>query len=517
MTRYLRILAAALLAATLSACGGSTGPQSSAGTPMIAAASQVSGTVTGLASVVVDGTEYDDSAMVVSKEIDPTNPALATTADLQIGQQVELTSASGVWNHATIRPPVIGPVETVDTVSSTLNVLGQTVLVGSSTTYAGGYTALADVLAGDTAEVHGTLNSDGSIQATRIEKETQTTPKYVVVGTVSNGATGRFTINALTVTYDATTLLRPASATVVDGEVVTVFSATAPGGTSAAPTLAARAIRVHVPGTLAGQTILEDGRARNPVTDVGGNLTGFEIEEFSVDTTSAALAVTTNGAPGTLKDITAGTRVYVLGTVSVSGTLVASQIWVKTAAATELLLVGPITRVDTATQTLTVRHTTVDYSQLLAGQIVNGSAADIVVGAYVVVTGTQGAANVTADSLAFTPVPPDFASRHLPDIDLPLAWRGGSMPPPRNVNLPPKGTRFYAGQVGSVSTDSAGATSFTLTDSRGMSVTVDEATATRYMPAGTSMVDIVNGSRVFILGVLNSTGSVDASLIRLMK
>ena len=54
MTRYLRILAAALLAATLSACGGSTGPQSSAGTPMIAAASQVSGTVTGLASVVVE-------------------------------------------------------------------------------------------------------------------------------------------------------------------------------------------------------------------------------------------------------------------------------------------------------------------------------------------------------------------------------------------------------------------------------------------------------------------------------
>jgi hypothetical protein len=68
-----------------------------------------------------------------------------------------------------------------------------------------------------------------------------------------------------------------------------------------------------------------------------------------------------------------------------------------------------------------------------------------------------------------------------------------------------------------LATGSTGATSFTLTDSRGMSVTVNEMSTTRYLPPGTSASGIIDGAQVFVLGTLNSAGSVDASLIRLMK
>ena len=348
-------LAAIVTSGLLLACGGGSGGSSNPPTATApAAVTNVAGTVTGFASVLVDGVEYAEAsngsgATTVAKEIDPSNPATSTTvADLQLGQNVEFAVAAKTLGAGYIRPLVVGPVASA--VSTALPAgatggfvaLGQTIYVSATTTYAGGYLALADVTAGigtDVVEVHGTFNADGSISATRVEKE-GATPGYAVVGKVAATpapATGTFAINGLSVTYTTTgatpTKLLPTSASISAGETVTVF-APAADYTAASTTLAATAIRVHGTQALAGQTIIEGGRAHNltqaTVAQLTGTLASFTLEEFTVDTTSSSLKVFSPN--NSLNDIVDGTRVLVQGTVSSSGTLVASTIWVKNTA-----------------------------------------------------------------------------------------------------------------------------------------------------------------------------------------
>jgi hypothetical protein len=516
MKKGLYLLGAAALTALLYACGGGSGSSSSPGTST-SSATGVSGTVTGFASLVVDGVEYDASKATVSKEVDPSSPATGmTTADVQIGHHIDCDDNGGMLGACVIRPRVIGPIATITPVTSTttanqFSVLGQTIDVSNSTTYGGGYTGFSSLMTGDTVEVHGTLNADGSIQATRVEKEMQSTPVYLVVGLVSGATSGSFMINGLTVTYDSTTRLVPPSATIANGQTVTVFGTKPPAVMGSTITLAAAAIRVHFPGSLAGKTIVVGGRARELVTDSMGNLTAFEVDELNVDTTSGSLTVVTDGKPGSTKDITAGVRVLVLGTVNSGGTLVASEIWVRTTA--EALLAGLITGVDTTAQTFTVRHTTVDYSHLAPAQIINGTTADIKAGAFVVVTGTPSATGVTADSLIFTPIPLNFLVG-LPPIDLPPGWVG-IMPP--NPMLPTTPVTAYGGTVSNVASTGANTGSFTLTDRAGRTVTINETSATTYEPAGKTIANVVNASVVLVLGALNSGGSVDAAVVVILR
>ena len=528
-------LAAIVMSGLLLACGGGSGGSSNPPTATApAAVTNVAGTVTGFASVVVDGIEYAEAssgsgATTVAKEVDPSNPNTSTTvADLQLGQNVEFAVAAKTLGAGYIRPLVVGPVASAVITALPAGAtggfvaLGQTIYVSATTTYAGGYLALADVTAGigtDVVEVHGTFNADGSISATRVEKE-GATAGYAVVGKVAATpapASGTFAINGLSVTYTTSgatpTKLLPTSASISAGETVTVFAPVA-DYTAASTTLAATAIRVHGTQALAGQTIIEGGRAHN-LAPATGTLASFTLEEFTVDTTSSALKVFS--ANNALSDIVDGTRVLVQGTVSSSGTLVASTIWVKNTAGA--LLVGPVKAIDTTAKTLTLRHSTVDLSKI-AFTVVTPNASisvggtNISVGSFVVVTGTPSSSGITASSITLAVVPVDVTPGSFPSVDLPPGWVPGSSAGPGGANI-----SAYGGTVSTAPGAAAAPASFALTDRAGNVTTINVLAATSFAPASATLASVVAGADVLVFGVPTASGaagSVDATMVVVM-
>ena len=168
----------------LSACGGGGDSTTAAttATETAAATTLVSqGAVTGFGSVYVNGVKLDDSgASSLAYAADGSTSAHA----LRLGQQVRVEhDASGKASRVLVDAAVIGSVSSINTTAGTLVVAAQTVKIntdsaaGPVTVFAGGYTALADVLTADLVEVHGTpvYNSTTAkyeVQATRIEKRT---------------------------------------------------------------------------------------------------------------------------------------------------------------------------------------------------------------------------------------------------------------------------------------------------------------------------------------------------------
>src|SRR5512134_143553 len=185
-------IAAVVMTLLLAACGGAEAPGSStdstsaapvgggpsSGAPVapidpVAAPAMASGTVTGFArTVAVDGVDYDAAADVtVSMDVDPRAESAGTMADVKLGQQVDvLLDASGQVTKVFVRATAIGPVESV--AATSFKVLGQTIKVvtaGDARTVFEGVDDLAKLKIGDWVEVHGTLDAESSVVATRVE------------------------------------------------------------------------------------------------------------------------------------------------------------------------------------------------------------------------------------------------------------------------------------------------------------------------------------------------------------
>lgn len=229
-----------LVLATLVACGGGSVGTNGTGSPVMLGLSV--GTVSGLGSVIVDGTRHDDSAAKIEISRNGTE---SDVGDVRLGHRVSLefgTDSAGVQvlQRVELVPGVVGRVN--ERTADTLGVLGQTVTVNSDpargpvTVFEPPLNSLADVRLGDAVEVHGltqrtgTGASDLRLVATRIASRS-TLAGVRVSGTVagltaaaSGGARG-FRLGALTVALPSGTALLPQGIDLVDGHAVTVFAA----------------------------------------------------------------------------------------------------------------------------------------------------------------------------------------------------------------------------------------------------------------------------------------------------
>ncbi|GAB4246286.1 MAG: hypothetical protein OHK0028_24060 [Deltaproteobacteria bacterium] len=165
---------ALLLSIALASCGGGgvTAGGGTGGTGV--------GPVTGFGSVIVNGVRYDDA------KIDNTNffdDHGRTKADLVVGMMVavfgSINGPDGTADNITVLRHVDGPMDDngVDLSTSRLKVMGQDILVDTSTVFDDGIANLADLrtLQGANVnhpelEVHGSADNNGVIRATFIHK-----------------------------------------------------------------------------------------------------------------------------------------------------------------------------------------------------------------------------------------------------------------------------------------------------------------------------------------------------------
>ena len=318
----------ASVAFALSACGGGGGTTSVSASASPSGAAMVSGTVTGFGSVIVDGKRVDDRNVVAGIERED---GKVEAAELKVGQHVEVAHDGNlVATEIRIRSEVEGAVDKVDLATSSLSVLGQTVLVntdptqGPVTVFSQPYTKLADIMVKDVVEVHALLKLDAAgkpvMQATRIQKKNADAYNRVK-GVVKNLTATTFSLGDLLVDYSSAKVL-PTSAALVNGAQVHV---SIPVGTvTAGVAVKATVVKVKDPKSENGDKEAEFGGV---VSKLDATLKTLVVDGLTVDTTAAQF----NPSSRSFADLKVGTYVRINGIYKADGTVLAKIVVVRSA------------------------------------------------------------------------------------------------------------------------------------------------------------------------------------------
>lgn len=347
------------LALALAACGGggdAAGDSPGGGVANPTGASGTSsGAITAFGSVFVNGHEFGTaSAQVVD---DDTGDTSGRVAALEVGEVVDVdpspssTNASPVAQWLHVHPLARGNVDAVDTTANTLTVMGQTVSLDSGTLFSdhracvgastGACTAVADATGlvattgttgGSYVTVDGYLFSSaaGSAQIVATLVSVRDVPtgnspaafkaEGVVTASTATSSTSGVTIGGLAVDLSHATCRVDGHASAcasafASGEVVSVFSATAPTLPATAFNATVAVERRHLPVQTAGAAVEFDGRVSASTPASGSTAATFVVRGVTVDT---------SGLPAGTSLPAVGDVVRVAGTVSGDGLSVAA-------------------------------------------------------------------------------------------------------------------------------------------------------------------------------------------------
>ncbi|MCX8113445.1 MAG: DUF5666 domain-containing protein, partial [Burkholderiaceae bacterium] len=349
---------------------------------------------------------YDDSQAVVAFDVDPRAEAPATIADLKVGMQVEGSVREGKLTKVFVRATVIGPVQSIDLAASSFKVVGQTVKViatGDGRTMFEGASGLADLKVDDWVEVHGTIDADKNVVATRVEVKLPTGEIKVRAGGIATNvddSAKTFKLGDLTVDYK-NAVIKPDGAKIENDALVFVFSDRLPAGN----TLTAKAVRVATP-SLEGRRFIVGGL----VTDASADGKTFKVNGIAIDASNAELK---GGQNPTFADIRNMALVRVEGTLSGTGAAVvlkATRVWIVPASESRrIVLAGQVTDFVSAAS-FKVRGTPVDADM---ATFKNGAKDDLKDGAFVLVKGRIDGDVVRADEVIFGVPPKDVPFRLL--------------------------------------------------------------------------------------------------------
>ena len=309
-------LLAALLVATLVACGGGGGG-SSAGVGTGGTGSFAVGTISGFGSVIVNGVRYDDSSASVVDDDGTTK----SSSDLAIGQLVELRGSvnddglKGTASTIAYYSSLVGPV--TSNTGGNIVVFGKTVNVTATTLFSG-VADINGILVNDVIEVYGLPDATGVITATRIErKATPFTGDFRISGVVSSSvATSpgqRFTVGGtlLVQTDNATKIV---NGPIVDGVFVRVRFGTTQAGDGS---YLAKRVKVKKVG-------YEDGVNKAEVQGLISEFTSATAP-FKVNGYAVQLGSSVTYKNGVVGDLVNDARIEAKGTVT-SGVLVISKV-----------------------------------------------------------------------------------------------------------------------------------------------------------------------------------------------
>jgi hypothetical protein len=348
-----RVAAAAATAGAallVAACGGGGDAPPTLAQPTETATSFTQGAISGFGSIIVGGVRYDDSGATVSDE----DGAARSRSDLKLGMMVDVdakaldrTAAQAVALRVRLSREIVGPVGSVDVAASTAQVLGQTVLVTSSTVFDAALPGgLAALTLGTVVEVHGIPDpANARIVATRIEPRADA-PAYRLRGRVAalDATAKTFMLGGALISYAGL----PAAEVppgLADGHLVWVLLQTTPQAGAWVATKLRGGLRLPD-----GQ---RDAHVEGAIT-VFTSATDFEINGLKVDASSAAF-------PDGREGVVLGARVEAEGKL-VGGVLVATRVEMaerRHPGARPLELHGEMGNLDATAKTFALRGVTV--------------------------------------------------------------------------------------------------------------------------------------------------------------
>ena len=365
------ILGAVCLAGTLSACGSSGSASASAsgsggggsGSGTGSGSASASATVTGFGSIYINGKKFttdtvsvkvddsDETSCMIGPPGAPSNESCGVKKGMVVTVNGSFNGNQHTARSVRQKDAVEGLVQSVAADKSRLIVMGQTVLVDSTTIIDDNITGrdLATLNIGiDHVEVNGHIQPDGMIQATLIELKA---PPAVVTpevrGYVSNHVAGSssFAIGDLIVNYIGADMrdMPPPNGNNWNGLFVEVKGVDATAFALATVTLTAS--KVEPEDQAVGDEVDEfevEGIVRQASLDTG-------IATFFMGTTEVRTTANTEFREGAIGDIVDGAKVSAEGRLS-GGILTATHVKFKDSARLE----GEIASVTGTTPALTV-------------------------------------------------------------------------------------------------------------------------------------------------------------------
>ncbi len=320
-SNYLRFVVVACVSLIVSACGGSgTDSGGSLASNAPAPISAVTGTITGFGSVHVNGIHFDTSGAAIAK-----NGAPALQSDLRVGQLVKVrgsvnqTTGEGVASSVSQDDNVEGPIASIDAAAGKFVVLGQTIILDTSTSFDNRISpaSIQGLKVNDQVEVSGMVAANGDIKATRVELRRAGQTQLEVTGTVSSADTAakKFKIAALIVNYSTAQLEGFANGQPGNGDLVE-----------------AKGTVINAAGELVATKVENESNEsrdadRGDRREVEGLVTRYvSATDFDV----AGRRVTTNSATryegGVVGDLVLNARVEVEGSLDAAGILVAAKV-----------------------------------------------------------------------------------------------------------------------------------------------------------------------------------------------
>jgi hypothetical protein len=342
-----KIIPTILLAATaaLVACGGGSG-MSSTSAPSGAAPVVAMGTISGFGSVYVNGVHFQTTSAAIRK-----NGKVVAQSALKVGEIARVkgsksaSDGTGNADSVDVDENVVGPIATIDTTHNTLTVLGQKVTIDGGTSFSSDVQPadITGLKGGDFVEVSGMTAADGTITATRIERDTSA-GTLQVLGTVASVDTAMhtFMINALIVNYSAANLTGFTSGAPANGDLVEVQGTTFDSATTTLTATGVEKLMSDVQEA-GGHGDME----REGLITRFASATDFDVADEPVTTTSATVYHN-----GTAADLALNVKVEVEGSLNSSNVLVADVISFDRNGGVELQ--SDVTAVDKTAGTLTV-------------------------------------------------------------------------------------------------------------------------------------------------------------------
>lgn len=273
------------------------------------------GRITAFGSIFVNRIEYfTDSATILVNGVPSTQAALRVGQIVAVDGVVNADGRTGTATVVTAASDARGAVTALDTVNSTITVLGQLVHINPQTSFAPAIAApgLGALSVGQVLEISGFRDAAGDLVASRIDPSAAAGDRVIgTVGSLSNGSL-RFKIENLTVDYSAAAQI---TGSLANGALVEVTGPRAVAGVLRADTLTV------LPGGLGVNS--GESRLEGYVTAVSGG-------GFVVGTQPVVLAPDATFVGGTAANLVANAKVEVEGTVDASGTLVATGVTFQT-------------------------------------------------------------------------------------------------------------------------------------------------------------------------------------------
>lgn len=332
------------LSLILAACGGAGAMQSSraSSTPPVTLSGRVSGTT---AAPTFNGQPLMTSGAAVTMDGAPSAPAQIQPGVVLRGTATPSSQGFQLVS-ADLTHELVGPIASLDLSASTFVVLGQTVVVDAlAQVVAEGPgdvqtpLTLADLKVGDVVEVYGSKNADGTVQATRVERQAPGPEAQAVFqGTVSalDSVAMTFQAGGFLVSYGTATV----QGTLADGALVEVR------GTASGQTFTATWVSVETASDQAGAEFELAG----PISGLDTTAKTFVLMSYTVGYGSAEVE-------GTLAN---GAQVEVEGSLVSAGsmTLTAREVKVEFpevgSGDSDLEVSGTVSAVDPSAGTITV-------------------------------------------------------------------------------------------------------------------------------------------------------------------